>query len=371
MKTRVLHVINSLAVGGAERLIVDLTPMTGCNVDVLVLKKTDSDFKKELLEKGVNVMFSETNIYNPFLLFFLIKKIKSYDIIHVHLFPSFYWVGLAKLFMFKAPELIYTEHNTTNRRRNNFLLKIADKFIYSLYDRLICISPQVNLSLSDYLSRKDIITIENGIDLKKFEDVKDYPLKEELNIKNDDIIIIQVANFRKSKDQQAVIRAMSLLPVNFNLVLVGEGENYSDCVRLSMESGVSDRVHFLGRRTNVSQLIKASDIVVLSSKWEGFGLSAVEGMVMSKPVIASDVAGLNDVVEDAGVLFEKSNEKEIVKIILRLAKDKDFYNKIAQRCYNRALNFDIESMKKKLTAIYIAMTNVTLQSSKIKNGYIC
>ena len=78
--------------------------------------------------------------------------------------------------------------------------------------------------------------------------------------------------------------------------------------------------------------------------------------------IASDVAGLNDVVKDAGILFEKGNEKEIVKILLHLTTDKDFYNKIAQRCYNRALDFDIEVMKKKLTTIYMAM----LQSAKIK-----
>ena len=95
------------------------------------------------------------------------------------------------------------------------------------------------------------------------------------------------------------------LPVNFKLILVGEGPLKNSSQMLVQELCLKDRVFFLGNRDDVERIFKTADLSVLSSHWEGFGLVAVEGMAAGKPVIASNVSGLSEIVSGAGVLFEK------------------------------------------------------------------
>jgi glycosyltransferase involved in cell wall biosynthesis len=82
----------------------------------------------------------------------------------------------------------------------------------------------------------------------------------------------------------------------------------------------------------------------MSSHWEGFGLAAVEGMASGKPVIASDIDGLREVVSDAGVLFPHEDYQQLATEITKLTTDTDYYQIVATRCHTRALNFDISKM---------------------------
>ena len=79
----------------------------------------------------------------------------------------------------------------------------------------------------------------------------------------------------------------------------------------------------------------------MSSHWEGLSLSNVEGMSAHKPFIASDVNGLKEVTKGYGLLFPHEDAKALAEEINRLASDEAYYNEIAERCYNRALEFDI------------------------------
>ena len=118
------------------------------------------------------------------------------------------------------------------------------------------------------------------------------------------------------------------------------------------ELGVSDRVKFLGMRQDIPALIASCDIGIQSSHWEGFGLTAVEFMAAGKPVIASRVPGLEQVVEGAGALFEKGNDLELAAIIKRLAANRNEYNRVAERCRIRAKEYDISKMAKAYVNVY-------------------
>jgi glycosyltransferase involved in cell wall biosynthesis len=351
---RVLQIINSLAIGGAERLVVDTIPLNDPSIktDVLLIKQTDSPFENELKEKNVDIFYLKRNAYNPLLIYDIMKYMRKYDLIHAHLFPTLYWVGIAKLLSFRNKiKIVFTEHSTTNRRRSHFLLKWTDKFIYNIYDRLIAISPKVKEALSCYLKNDNIITINNGIDIQKFNKVNIHDIKAELGL--DQVsLLTQVANFKKSKDQVTSIKSVKLIPEDYHLILVGDGELRLECEVLAKKLGVSHRVHFLGKRSDISDILLLSDIVIVSSNWEGFGLAAVEGMAAQKPVIASNVDGLNDVVDGAGVLFERGNYEELSLIIRKLCEDKEYYTEIAEKCYRRAHDYDINKMKKELIKAY-------------------
>ena len=139
---------------------------------------------------------------------------------------------------------------------------------------------------------------------------------------DDDKILIQVARFNKYKDHRTLIKSLKILPNNIKLILVGDGELKFEIKKLINELDLNKRVALLGVRMDVPNLLKSSDISILSSHSEGFGLVAIEGMASGKPFVGSDVKGLSNIVSGAGLLFENGNEKTKQEMSKR-----DFENK--------------------------------------------
>ena len=82
------------------------------------------------------------------------------------------------------------------------------------------------------------------------------------------------------------------------------GELFEEVSKYAAKSPVHENIRFWGNRSDVPILLRTSDIIVMSSHWEGFGLAAVEGMAAKKPVVASDVDGLKQIVDGAGLIFK-------------------------------------------------------------------
>ncbi len=356
-KIKVLQVITGLKTGGAEKLLVDSVKIykeAGIEMDVLAIDGTPSPFRS-ILENQVNCRvfgLTKKSVYNPLLIFKIIPYLHKYDVLHVHLFPALYWVALAKVFSFSNVKMIYTEHSTSNRRRNSKIFKILDRVLYRLYDRIVTIANEVDSELKRHLKFKDdrFILIENGIDLNFFTKASSYNKSEFFS--DSDLILIQISSFRFPKDQPTLIRSLTRLPDNIKLLLVGDGPLRESCEDLVEELGLQTRVKFLGIRMDVSRLLKTVDIVVLSSFHEGLSLASIEGMACGKPFIASDVPGLREIVTNAGLLFEASNEQQLAQLILKLVNDKSFYQNIIDRCLNKAHEFDIKKMVSKYVNVY-------------------
>lgn len=169
--------------------------------------------------------------------------------------------------------------------------------------------------------------------------------------------IVQIAAFRGQKDQDCLIRAAQLLPTEYEVSFVGDGERREECEQLALSLGLADRIHFMGIQSNIPGILKEMDIVVMSSHWEGFGLAAVEGMAAGKPVIASDVDGLREIVGDAGVLFPPGDEEALAAEILKLSEDETYYCEVASRCRRRADEFDISKMVQEYENVYKEILN--------------
>ena len=198
---------------------------------------------------------------------------------------------------------------------------------------------------------KAITTINNGIDVNAIS--KATPCKELLDLKESRKSILMVAGFRKQKNQDTIIRALTLLDQEkYEVWFAGIGERMEEVKQLALSLGVSDRVRFLGLRTDIPNVLRAADIIVMSSHWEGLSLSNVEGMSAHKPFIASDVNGLKEVTKGYGILFPHEDAKALAEEINRLASDDAYYNEIAERCYNRALEFDISNTVRGYADVY-------------------
>lgn len=352
---KILHVITSLRTGGAEKLLADTVPIyieRGLQADILLFDGIETPLKRQLIGEGVNIYEIRRGgtVYNPINILKLIPFLKKYDIVHTHNTAPQLFTAIAS--MLSPVVLVTTEHSTSNRRRNWKWYVPIDRWMYSRYKVVICISSGTAVNLKKYVFVKcPIFTIYNGINIQKFYRKCQFT-HEELHVKDNATIITMVAGFRYQKDQKTLIRAISLLPNKYELLLVGDGEKRKECELLSKELHCYDRVHFLGFRSDVAEIINSSDIVVMSSLWEGFGLAAVEGMAAGKPVVASDVQGLAEVVEGAGILFPKGDYQCLAKEIEKLSDDKAYYNTVSNRCAQRALEYDINKMVDGYIKIY-------------------
>lgn len=352
---KVLHIITSLNTGGAEKLLLDSIPLyesRGIEIDILVLNSQKSPFWLEMENKisGRIKGLTSKSIYNPNLIFKIRPYLKQYDIIHFHLFPTLYWVVLARIISFSKSKLIFTEHSTHTRRRDKWIFKIIDSWIYSQIDVVIAISEGVKNQLAFYLtSNPRIEVIPNGIVLKNFRS----PIKSKPQYFNpEDYVVIQISSFNDFKDQKTVIRSLLHLPYNVKLLLVGSGNLLKENMNLVDSLKLNDRVIFLGNRYDIPELLKHSFVVVQSSNWEGFGLTIVEGMAAGKPVIASDIDGIKEIVYGYGLLFEKGDDKMLASLIKELINDEHLYDSISAACLQRSNDYDIGIMVDNYIKLY-------------------
>lgn len=345
----ILQVITSLRIGGAEKLVVDMALILkakGHIVDIFVFDGVQTPFLQQLEENGIRVIrYNEGGSpYHPKNIFILRRLISQYDVVHTHNTACQYYVAIAKLLckLCKSKKLVTTEHSANNRRRNILTFKQLDRWMYRQYDSIIAISDKATMNLQKFLgNRLEIKTIYNGINLSRFMNADvlsgDGVLKKKLNT----FVITMVAGFREEKDQDTLIKSLKYLPENCVLWLVGDGVRRTICEDLVQRLGLSDRVVFAGIRTDIPNILKASDVIVMSSHWEGLSLSSIEGMSVGKPFVASDVDGLHEIVFGNGLLFPHQNEKALADIILELMTKPDYAQKIAEKCFEKASQYDI------------------------------
>lgn len=355
---KVLQVIDSLATGGAEKLLLDSVPLyreAGVEMDVLVLKDENYAFMQQLEQQQICKIYKlgSGTVYHPKHIFKIAKIIGNYDIAHVHLFPAQYWVVLAKKWSRLETKLIFTEHSTSNRRIRSVYSKPIEKWVYRNYAKIIVIASEVLKALQEHISldTSQMHLIHNGVNIETFK--KAEPLdRKKFHFTKNDFIAIQVSSFKYPKDQQTVIRALKNTRKNVKLILVGDGPQKKLCEDLVKELELEDRVQFLGNRNNVPQLLKTADVVILSSHYEGMSLSSIEGMASGRPFVASNVPGLKDIVQDAGVLFPEGDAEALSKIIIRLEEDEAYTKKTVAQCQKRAKQYAIESMVNQYIALY-------------------
>jgi glycosyltransferase involved in cell wall biosynthesis len=351
---KILQVITSLKTGGAENLVSELVPLMNDEnhqTDVLIFDGSDTPFKKKLENGGYRVITisKSKNVYDIKLIFRLIPIIKKYDIVHTHNSACQLFVAIAKVISRAKCKLVTTEHSTENRRREIKWFKPIDKWMYRQYDKIISISEIATDYLVKYIgNRYPVVTIPNGVNIAKFRNAEAHP--EYRNA--DDVIITMVAAFRVGKDQDTIIRALTKLPENYKAWIIGDGIRRNEIESLISELNLNDRVNLWGVRTDVPQLLKSSDVIVMSSRYEGLSLSSIEGMSVGKPFIASDVKGLHETTVDAGILFPYQDVDALAKEIQHLMTDADYYKMIADRCMKRAEDFDISKTAEGYRRVY-------------------
>ena len=224
---KILHVITSLRTGGAEKLMVDLLPRLkrqGHDVDLLLFDGVETTFRRMVEDAGIKVfdLGKGGSVYSPVKLLRLIPYLKKYDIVHTHNTAPQLFAAIGSLVC--SVILCTTEHTTSNRRRGWRWYAAVDRWMYGRYGHVICISAKAEENLRKFIGSGSsrISTVNNGIDTALFAGARaTVGLKEGLT--DGTQAITMVAGFRWEKDQDTLIKAISELPGNFHLFLVGDG----------------------------------------------------------------------------------------------------------------------------------------------------
>ncbi|WP_311563696.1 glycosyltransferase family 4 protein [Prevotella denticola] len=366
---RILQVITSLKIGGAETLVVNMIPRLqalGHIVDLCVFDGTEIPLSQRLRKEcpETKIYALGHGVYNLLYILRLARIMKNYDIVHTHNSSPQLFVAIASLLC--PVKLVSTEHNTSNRKRNWKWYRPIESWMYGRYNHVVCISKIAEEKLREYMGGewlvnssdkyKTITTINNGIDVNAISGA--VPCKELSDLKESRKSILMVAGFRKQKNQDTIVKALSLLGRDkYEVWFAGIGERIDEVKQLVDSLGLNERVRFLGLRTDIPNVLRAADIIVMSSHWEGLSLSNVEGMSAHKPFIASDVNGLKEVTKGYGILFPHEDAKALAEEINLLATDSLYYKKVADRCYQRALEFDIHKTVEGYNEVYQKIKN--------------
>lgn len=286
----------------------------------------------------------------------LLKKIDP-DILYLHSSKAGAYGRIAMLFNRKT-KILYNAHgwyfNADMSSKKKKIIALIEKILAVRTDKII------NISKSEYESAlkykiapaKKMCIIENGIDFKKFEDSDKYreETRKKYNIKDNEIVIGVVGRLSEQKDPITTIKAFNEVykeNKNVKLMYVGSGNLENEVIKYAKENGLQNLVIITGWVNNTEKYIPAFDIAILPSRWEGFGLALIEYMACKKPIVASKVGGMLDIIknENSGFLSEVGNEKEFASYIMKYIKDKELYYKVSNYNYKYAIdNFNIDKL---------------------------
>lgn len=356
---KLLFMCNSLVSGGAERLLSQIIPLIqkdGYNCTLLLLNNENGRYLDSIVTQGVAVEVIPKKYSSHFSKVKYIKKfikLHNFDIVHANLFPTFYYLALAKALSKKGtfPSTCLTEHSTSNKRRKKRYLVCIERFVYSKYDLKICISEATKFNLIKWLNLKEndssFLVINNGVDLNYIKNSKSLT-KDYLGVPKESTLLCMVGSFTPDKNHKFALEVLSMLSSSFYLLLIGEGVLRDSISKLAIDLHIEKRVLFMGFQKNPYPFIKTCDIVLIPSIREGFGLVAAEAMACHKPIVCSNVDGLRDVVSNAGIKCEL-NVDQFVDAIIKMKINPSFY---IENGIKQIHNFDIVATKNSYVNVF-------------------
>jgi glycosyltransferase involved in cell wall biosynthesis len=227
-------------------------------------------------------------------------------------------------------------------------------------DQLIAVSQSIERKIADeHRTGAPVRLIYNGVDLQRYDHQDPCcTLREEYGMEPGSPIVGVVARLEPEKGHQTLIEAwphvLRSVPSAY-LLIVGEGSRRDFLEQWAAAHKVAHRVIFTGRRDDIPAVTAALDVAVLPSWREAQGLSILEAMALSRPVVASDVGGIPEMVEDGvtGLLVEHDNPVALAEAIIRLLTDHAFADTIARAGHDLVHDrFCIEIMVKSIEQIY-------------------
>jgi L-malate glycosyltransferase len=373
-RIRLIYYIPCLGTGGTERVVLNLcrhvskdlfeievcsmsdgligNAIRALNIPVKIICKAPTG-NQTIVGKICNYLKMIARLHSPIV-------IGRPTVFHTHHYGPLLQMFLVKKFGMKPFGWLHTEHSRTdvhNSYANPFYRMVnpmrGPDIVSGVSEKVTSLMNEVSGIPADRS-----VTILNGIDTTLYKAENREKKRHELGFTNNDRIIGTIGNLRKEKNQRLLIRAFSLLIrdiPDLYLVICGDGEYRSELESLSNNLGIASRVRFLGFRMDAHEIMSTFDIYCLPSVYEGLPLSILEAWAAHKPVVATDVIGINDIVhhESNGLLVPLDNERKMAEALSTFLRDSALAQRLADNGHTSLLkNYDLNQMIKLYSELY-------------------
>ncbi len=322
-------------------------------LDEKVIKRHQIDFVRSPYQIRENIKAYEQ-----------LKKLKNsckFSVVHCHT-PMGAVLGRLAFRKEKDVKIIYTAHGFHFYKQaplQNWLFYYPIEKVLSSYTDVLITINREDFSLARKKFRvKKIVRIPGvGVPVDKIQRiaVNREKTRELLGIKDEDFVLISVGELNRNKNHQVVLRALGKLKEKkLHYLICGKGEQRENLVALTKELGLEGQVHFLGYRTDVVELCKASDCFVFPSKREGLGIAALEGMACGLPLISSNSGGIKDYSKNGitGYCVDYSDEDGFRRSIAELMNHPEHCRAMGEYNKNAVKEFDISNTEKIMRQVY-------------------
>lgn len=364
-KIRILHLRKSEGFYGAEKVIILLsngmkkynyTPVIGCLYD---LRQPISDLIVAAQDNGIAaekiICKSRLDFKALIQIISLIKKWKI-DIVHSHGFKADIYGWLASRWT-RTP-IIATKHGWTSSSRIVRLWECIDMFFLRFFDQIVAVSSEVRYKLLRRIPEQCVKLIPNGITVRNLPSQNVASLRTELGLEKASQVVGIVGRLSIEKGQKFFLEAAKkiakVIP-SVRFLIVGEGPMRKELKEYTNLLNLNDIVFFTGYRNDIEEIYSLLDVVVSSSLREGLPLTLLEAMARKKPVVATSVGEVNNLIQNKinGFLVSPEGPDSIARSVIILLKDKKLRIKIgkeAQKTIQR--KYSSEKMVEAYTLLY-------------------
>lgn len=365
----ICHIFKITGVSGSENHLLTLAShldrswyrLTFC---LLIERKLDlSAYVAALEAVGVEVVrFPIHADLDPLLLWRLARflRAKKLDIVHTHLIHGDLYGTLAAR-LAGVPFVVSTKHNDNAFRRQRFYAWL-DRNLARYQDRIITISYHLKRFCVEVegLPADKIVPIHYGLDMKAFLKSADdgAAVRTEFSIPVDAHLVGVVGRLTEQKGHTYLLEAFAevvqTLP-SAHLLVIGDGELSSNLEYQVTRLGLHDNVTFAGYRQDVSRIMVALDVMAMPSLWEGFGLVLLEAMAAAKPIVATRVSAIPEIVADGetGLLVPPKDPEGLARALLALLHDPARAQEMGRRGRRRLEErFTVARMVEQTQAVY-------------------
>lgn len=376
MITRVLHLTTHLNIGGITSYIKLLTKeMRKMPYEFYVISSGGTQ-EEELMRNGVkciSMKIKTKSEVSPKLYFAIPKIIKflrdeKIDLIHAHTRVTqvlAWWLQ-----RFTGIQYVTTCHGFYKTR-------IGRKLLPAWGDHVIAISKPVegSLILDFKVSKSKVSTIFNSIDIldlvNRYNAKNPDQIRKELNLPKTSKVVGIVARVVQDKGHEYFLKAAEqLITTSFpdiKILIVGDGPYLNSTKQWVQKLNLNNSVRFLGNINDITYALSVIDIFVLPAVWrEGFGLSIIEAMAVSKPVIVTNIWALNELVHNRvdGLLVEPRNVNQLASAMRELLSDPQLYSKVSVNGAEMVRKeFSISQMAKHVDRLYQTILNGSARKS--------
>ena len=361
---RVLHILSDLVPYGAERVVATLAAQGSRDRFEVAIASLYAEGAETLAaplrREGIRIFhLDKRRGFDPrmfYRIFGVLRELRP-DVVHTHNYVLRYVLPPALLH--NPPVMVHTIHNVAHREVDRFGRWLQSRaFLRRVHPVVIAEEAAISYERVYRLPRPPLI--RNGIAVARYSSAA--VSREEWRARNgfssDDLLFICVARYYPQKNHKTLIEAFASGPAKISgarLLLAGDGVLRGDLERQARTLGIAGKVHFLGRRDDIPELLAACDVFALASLWEGNPLSVMEAMAAGLPAVVTAAGGVPELVatEEQGIVVPPGDASALSAALMRLATDPAMRRAMGTAAAQRArTEFDDRNMVEAYESLY-------------------